>query len=123
MTKRSHRRTSSNKSIDHVFHSSRLSTQENKDMSYKEIGIIHVTDAAGVNVIRAFGNEIANAFGAKGFDNKVFDEARTRALFKMRSKLEDGQKVSNLRLEIQSSGADTSGMICVSAYGTLMQKQ
>ena len=111
--------STSRHSDHHVFKSKRISTQENTDASYTEIGVIHVTETAGINAIRSIGDQFANVFGAKGFANTVYDEARHGALVKLRSLLGDDQKVCNVRLEVQHS---TPEMIAVSAYGTLLHK-
>jgi len=51
-----------------VFSDSRLSTEPNQDMNYEEAGIVHATEAVGINMGRAFITDIANAFGSKGMD-------------------------------------------------------
>jgi hypothetical protein len=103
----------------YIFKSQRMSTLDNTDDRYDEVGIIHVTDTAGVNALRNLGSGFANFFGAKGFDNAVFDMARHGVLKKMRAQLEHGQKVCGLKIDVEQS---TPEMISASAYGTLLQK-
>ena len=47
---------------------------------YKTIGIVHATTAQPINLMRDWGNDIANAFGQKGFDDTLFAKARTDAV-------------------------------------------
>ena len=105
-----------------IFSSNNISTQPNEDINYKEIGIIHVTDSAAVNAIKAFGTGIANIFGAKGFDNSVYDRARNSALAKIMKQInKDTQKICNLRMDIDNGSQ--SSLFFVHIYGTLLEKK
>ena len=102
------------------FQSDKITTQPNSDPSLKEAGIMHMTHAKGINVVRGFGTGIFNLFGAKGFDTVIFDEARTEALAEITKKMEEGgvKKLCNLRMD-----ADTSNpaMFVLSIYGTALK--
>jgi len=104
---------------DYVFSSEFISTQQNTDASYREVGLIHVTDSTAINAIRGMATGFANFFGKKGFDNRVFDIARNSALTKLEEQIDKrNQKVSNLRMEVSSDQT----LVFVHLYGTLLQK-
>ena len=96
-----------------------ISTQANDDPAYTEIGIIHVTDSAAINAARGFVTDVSNLFGAKGFDNTIFDLARNGALNQMKMLMTDTQKVCNLRMETSNDPA----LVFVHMYGTLLEKK
>jgi hypothetical protein len=106
---------------DFIFSAENITTQPNLDTSYKEVGIIHITDSAAVNAVRAFGTGILNMFGQKGFDNIIFDKCRNDALGKLKVLLKDNQKVCNLRMDIDPP--TETKLIFVHVYGTLLEKK
>ena len=65
-----------NASKDEIFKSERISTQPCNDPTYKEIGIIHMSDSIAVNLLRDATSDLFNVFGAKGFDNSIYDKLR-----------------------------------------------
>jgi hypothetical protein len=103
--------------VNYVFSTNQISTQYNIDPRFNEIGIIHVTDSDAIGSFRAIGTDLANAFGAKGFDNSIIDIARNRALVKLAKMLTNKQKVCGLRMEITQNPQ----LIFVHLYGTLLQ--
>lgn len=103
----------------YIFSSNKISTQPNVDPSYKEIGIIHYTDSGAVNALRDLATGISNAFGRKGFDNIIYDNLRNEALAEFSKKVNEKQKVSNLRIDFDHNVTDT---IFIHIYGTLLQK-
>jgi len=89
---------------DYIFDSTNISTQPNTDMSYKEVGVIHITESAAINALKGFATGVANIFGAKGFDNSVYDKARNLALKKIINQInEKTQKICNLRMEVENN--------------------
>ena len=102
---------------NYVFSTNQISTQYNIDSRFNEIGIIHVTESDAVGSFRAIGTDLANMFGAKGFDNSIIDIARNRALVKLARMLTNKQKVCGLRMEITQNPQ----LIFVHLYGTLLQ--
>jgi hypothetical protein len=104
-----------------IFRSDKISLQPNADPTYKEVGVIHITESGAVNVVRAFATGISNIFGAQGFDNPVYDTARNYALKKLDDLLEKEnkiQKVCNLRMEVTNEET----VFFVHLYGTLLEK-
>jgi hypothetical protein len=107
----------------HFFDDNRLSTQENKDNTYNEIGIIHTCESVAINIIRSTATGFLNMFGSKGFDNTIFDKARNDCLISIQEKLNIDKlnvyKVCNIRFEAIT--VDPS-LITMNAYGTLLIK-
>ena len=104
-----------------IFESLNITTQPNEDINYKEVGIIHVSDTAGVNFLRSFGSSITTSFGGKGFEAKVFDSARNSALKKLNGLINiNNEKVCNLRMDV-NTGLN-SNLFVVHLYGTLLRK-
>ena len=104
----------------YVFPTNQISTLENSDPNYKEIGIIHITDSDASGVFRTIGTGLANAFGAKGFDNSILDRARNRALKKMATFIKPTQKVCGLKVEMVLPSNTT--LYLVNFVGTLLEK-
>jgi hypothetical protein len=100
-----------------VFSDTRLSTQPNEDMNYEDAGIIHATEAVGINLGRAFITNVANAFGSKGIDLSRYDVGRTAVLTKLLNNVPNGCKICNIKMDIENSPQS----IHVHAYGSLMK--
>jgi hypothetical protein len=100
-----------------VFNDTRLSTQPNEDSNYVDAGIIHATEAVGINMGRAFITGIANAFGSKGIDLSRYDVARTAVLTKLLNNVPNGCKICNIKMDIENSPQS----VHVHAYGSLMK--
>jgi len=102
-----------------VFSDPRLSTEPNQDMNYEDGGIIHATEAVGINIARTIITNVANVFGSKGIDLSRYDVCRTAVLTKLLNNLPTGCKICNIKMDIENSAQNTS--IHVHAYGTLMR--
>ena len=106
----------------YIYNSSNISTQPNQDINYEEVGIVHITESGAVNILKGFATGVANIFGAKGFDNSVYDKARNLALNKiMRQINTEKQKICNLRMDVENNPASSS--FFVHLYGTLLEKK
>ena len=110
----------------YLFTSTDISTQPNIDPTYEEIGIIHDTETAGISLVRGAVTDFANIFGAKGFDNTIFDNLRNTLLSKLEERLKTiaagsklQVKISNLRMDIDIQET----LIIMTAYGTLLSKK
>jgi hypothetical protein len=103
-----------------VYRSTQVSTQANTDPTYSEIGVIHITESAAVNALRAAATDILNVFGKKGFDNTIYDKARNEALAKLMEHVSPNQKVCNLRMEVENESA--AKLFFIHLYGTLLEK-
>jgi hypothetical protein len=107
----------------YILTDNRLTTQDNKDNSYNEIGIIHTCESVAINIVRSTATGFLNMFGSSGFDNTIFDKARHDCLISIQGKLDSDKanvyKVSNIRFEAIT--VDPS-LITMNAYGTLLIK-
>lgn len=109
-----------NQSNLYIFRSNQITNQQNSDNSYKEVGIIHITESGAINLIRSAATGLLNVFGSKGFDNTIYDSTRNLALNKLKSLLKSNQKVCNLRMEIEN--ISQSQLFFIHLYGTLLEK-
>ena len=105
---------------DYIYLSKNVSTQPNTDINYKEIGIAHITESGAINALKGIATGIVNVFGAKGFDNSVYDVTRNKALKKIMEQLDANQKICNLRMDVENNPA--SSLFFIHLYGTLLQK-
>ena len=106
----------------YFFESPNISTQQNQDINYKEIGVIHITESAAINALKGFATGVANIFGKKGFDNSVYDKARNSALSKIMKEINtQTQKICNLRMDVENNPA--SSLFFIHLYGTLLERK
>ena len=105
----------------YIFKSDNITTQENKDSTYKEIGIIHITESGAINILRSAATGLFNIVGSKGFENIIYDETRNKALKKIHSQLSNNQKICNLKMEIEN--VSQSQLFFIHIYGTLLEKK
>ena len=106
-------------SSSNVFSDTRLSAEPNQDMNYEDAGIIHATEAVGINIARTIITDVANVFGSKGVDLSRYDVCRTAVLTKLLNNVPNGYKVCNIKMDIENSARNTS--VHVHAYGSLMR--
>jgi|LauGreDrversion4_2_1035121.scaffolds.fasta_scaffold140290_1 hypothetical protein len=102
-----------------IYKTTRLNTEPNSETGYKQIGIIHVTESGSSNAVREFLTGVANIFGRKGFEGKIYDAVRTSALTKLENHLTGDQKICNLRIDFENKA---NNAILVHLYGTLYDK-
>lgn len=86
---------------------------------YKTIGIVHATTAQPINFLRDFGNDLANAFGAKGFDGSLFARTRNDAVSEILKQASNKQKIQNVNFDFELKGDQ---LIIMTAWGTLLQE-
>jgi hypothetical protein len=103
-----------------VFRSNQVSMQANTDPSFKEIGILHITESEAVNSARAAATDFLNVFGNKGFNNTIYDKTRNTALTKLMQHVAPNQKIFNLRFDTEMDGK--SQLFFIHLYGSLFEK-
>ena len=103
-----------------VFLTDKISTQSNQDEQYKEIGVVHMSEAGSVNVVREFGTGLANVLGKGGFDSTIYDEIRDKTLNKLNNLIKDNQKVCSLKIDVENVKANK--LFYIHLHGTLLQK-
>jgi uncharacterized protein YbjQ (UPF0145 family) len=109
---------------NYFFETKNISTQPNTDPDYEEVGIVHITDTLGVNVVREGATSFFNIFGQKGFNNSRYDEARNEVLKLMVEEMKNQKidRVCNVRMDA-SPGTDYNSMIIVNIYGTALRRK
>jgi hypothetical protein len=107
---------------NNIYLSKHLSTNPNTDPDYHEIGIVHRTEIAGINVIRTILKEYANVVGLSGIDSSVYVYLRNKILKQLDKLAEKNQKIANIRFEFTTNERSYSGMVMLHAYGTLFEK-
>jgi len=108
-----------NASKDEIFKSDKISTQPCNDPEYKEIGIIHMSDSIAINLLRDATSDLFNVFGAKGFDNSIYDQLRNTCFQKLQDSITANQKICNVRIDIERD----KSLIYMHVYGTLLENK
>lgn len=103
-----------------VFHTTKISTEQNKDPTYVESGVVHLSDSKGINLVRGVITDVTNIFGAKGISNVIYDELRKSTLQELHKLLKHDEKICNLRMEFSHPQPE---LIFHHAYGTLYRKR
>lgn len=80
----------------------RFTTADIKNMESK--GLVHVTEAVGINAIRDVATNFVNFFGKSGFESKLYDKAKQKAFMKLK-KLVNNKKyyVGNIKMDIETT--------------------
>lgn len=108
---------------NNIFLSKTLSTCPNTNTDYHEIGIVHLSETAGINFLRTDIKKIANVFGFSGTDSSVHTHLQKKVLKQLEGMVEKDQKMCNIRFEFESSQTGQhGGMVVMHAYGTLYEK-
>jgi len=83
-------------------------------------GIVHITEAVGINVAREIGSGFANFFGSEGFESTLYDEVKTKAFKKLNETLPDDKyHVGNIKIDIET---DKNTIFC-HLVGTIYMKK
>ena len=70
----------------------------------KPKGIVHVTEAVGINVLRDMGTEFANFFGRGGFESTVYDSVKEKAFQKLKKIVSNKKyKVGNIKMDMETT--------------------
>ena len=102
----------------YIFKHPRISCGALTDNTYKEIGVIQMTESYGKNYFRLLGTTYANLIGRKGFDNTCYNRAKMEALTKMAKRIQDNQRVCHLRMDVE----DNHSTVFVHLFGSLYEK-
>jgi len=102
----------------YIYRSSKLSIKPISE-DYTQIGIFHISESTAINIVRGFGTGISNIFGAKGFDNTIYDRLRNDVFKKIEDSLEENQKVFSIKMDFETN---PQGTIFLHFYGDLCEK-
>lgn len=110
-----------------LYKSKNISTQQNTDQSFVEVGIVHLSDSTGISIVRDFATGVANMVGRKGFDNGPIQQLRNKTLKTLSEILSEHAtqsgkecKICNLRMEIDQT---QPGLIYHHVHGTMVEKR
>jgi hypothetical protein len=110
-----------------LYKSKNISTQQNTDPSFVEVGIVHLSDSTGISIVRDFATGVANMVGKKGFDNGPIQQLRNKTLKTLSEMLSEHErqsgkecKICSLRMEIDQN---QPGLIYHHVHGTLVEKR
>ena len=96
-----------------------ISTEENRDKSYKREGVLHFTDSVSVganqNTIMSLGSVIGN----RGIETTTYDKLRNIALQKVGIILGESRRCYNTKIGFERNGET----ILVHMYGTVYMKK
>ena len=84
-------------------HGHNFTTGNVSDMKVK--GIIHITEAVGINVARGVGTNLANFFGDEGFQSNLYDTVKANAFKKLKNKVSSKYIVGNIKMDIETTNA------------------
>jgi hypothetical protein len=104
---------------DYFYVNSNISTELNKDKTYKREGVLHFTDSVGINAVRSGLTAIGNLFGSKGIENVMYDKLRNTALQKVGILLGEDRRCYNTRMDFERFN-DT---LFIHIYGTVYVKK
>ena len=107
---------------NNIFLAKDLSTSPNTDPEYREIGIVHRSEMAGINIIRTLTKDIVNMVGLSGVDGAVYVYLRNQILKKLEGLVGKDQKIANIRFDFETNERFFAGMVMLHAYGTLYEK-
>jgi len=83
-------------------------------------GLVHITEAVGINIARDIGSGFANLFGSAGFESTLYDEVKKKAFDKLSSMMTNKKlHVGNIKIDIET---DKSTIFC-HLVGTIYMKQ
>ena len=85
------------------FVSGNFTTGNVDDMKVK--GIIHITEAVGINVARGVGTDLANFFGEEGFQSNLYDTVKDRAFKKLKEQVSKKYVIGNIKMDIETTNA------------------
>lgn len=83
-------------------------------------GLVHITEAVGINIARDIGSGFANLFGSAGFESTLYDEVKKKAFDKLSSMMTNKKlHVGNIKIDIET---DKSTIFC-HLVGTIYMKK
>jgi len=87
-----------------IINNQRFSTSNPHNTNMVSKGVVHVTEAVGINMARGIGTGIANLFGNSGFESTLYDEVKKKAFDKLSSMISDPTfQVGNIKMDIETT--------------------
>lgn len=103
-TKKNKNKNKNGGGLGNIINNNRFSTSKPTYQNMVSKGIVHVTEAVGINVAREIGTSFANLFGRSGFESKLYDEVKKKAFDKLSYMMSDPTfHVGNIKMDIETT--------------------
>jgi hypothetical protein len=96
-----------------------ISTEENRDKSYKREGVLHFTDSVSVGASQNTVMSLGSVIGNRGIETTTYDKLRNVALQKVGILLGETRRCYNTKIDFERNGET----ILVHIYGTVYSKK
>ena len=96
-----------------------ISTEENRDKSYKREGVLHFTDSVSVGASQNTIMSLGSVIGNRGIETTTYDKLRNIALQKVGILLGETRRCYNTKIGFERNGET----ILVHIYGTVYSKK
>ena len=96
-----------------------ISTEENRDKSYKREGVLHFTDSVSVGASQNTVMSLGSVIGNRGIETTTYDKLRNVALQKVGILLGETRRCYNTKIGFERNGET----ILVHIYGTVYSKK
>ena len=96
-----------------------ISTEENRDKSYKREGVLHFTDSVSVGASQTTVMSLGSVIGNRGIETTTYDKLRNVALQKVGILLGENRRCYNTKIDFERNGET----VLVHIYGTVYSKK
>jgi hypothetical protein len=103
----------------YLYMNTNISTEENRDKSYKREGVLHFTDSVSVGANQNTVMSLGSVIGNRGIETTTYDKLRNIALQKVGIILGETRRCYNTKIGFERNGET----ILVHIYGTVYTKK
>jgi hypothetical protein len=103
----------------YLYMNTNISTEENRDKTYKREGVLHFTDSASVGANQTAVMSLGSIIGTRGIETTTYDKLRNVALQKVGILLGENRRCYNTQIDFERNGET----ILVHIYGTVYSKK
>jgi len=103
----------------YIYMNTNISTEENRDKSYKREGVLHFTDSVSVGANQTTVMSLGSVIGNRGIETTTYDKLRNVALQKVGILLGETRRCYNTKIDFERNGET----ILVHIYGTIYSKK
>jgi hypothetical protein len=103
----------------YLYMNTNISTEENRDKSYKREGVLHFTDSVSVGANQTTVMSLGTVIGNRGIETTTYDKLRNVALQKVGILLGETRRCYNTKFDFERNGET----ILVHIYGTVYSKK
>ena len=103
----------------YLYINTNISTEENRDKSYKREGVLHFTDSVSVGADQKTIMSLGSVIGSRGIETTTYDKLRNVALQKVGILIGENRRCYNTKFDFERNGET----ILVHIYGTVYVKK